>query len=200
MKWTQNVAVNKVLKHYTVCLRRIHLRTSFFRWRGSIYKDILPQLAMWLILYYSLNCCYRFALNIDQQQYVECEKQKSRMIFNLLYTPSYTFMTLSLAIIHICILDRTFEHVVADVNEGISFIPLSFVLGFYVSIVVTRYWSMWENLPRPEQLALRISSSIRGNVSVVLFHWMICTLLDYTFFQNLHRSCISIVKLHPSTP
>lgn len=44
-------------------------------------------------------------------------------------------------------------------------IPMSFVLGFYVSLVVKRWWEQYKLLPWPDTLALFISAAIPGNVS-----------------------------------
>lgn len=45
-------------------------------------------------------------------------------------------------------------------------IPMSFVLGFYVSLVVKRWWEQYKLLPWPDTLALFISAAIPGNVSL----------------------------------
>lgn len=42
---------------------------------------------------------------------------------------------------------------------------MSFVLGFYVSLVVKRWWEQYKLLPWPDTLALFISAAIPGNVS-----------------------------------
>ncbi|XP_033297599.1 uncharacterized protein LOC117235055 isoform X1 [Bombus vosnesenskii] len=42
-------------------------------------------------------------------------------------------------------------------------IPMSFVLGFYVSLVVKRWWEQYKLLPWPDNLALFISAAIPGN-------------------------------------
>ncbi|VVC94334.1 unnamed protein product [Leptidea sinapis] len=44
-------------------------------------------------------------------------------------------------------------------------IPMSFVLGFYVSLVVKRWWEQYKLLPWPDTLALFISAGIPGAVS-----------------------------------
>lgn len=44
-------------------------------------------------------------------------------------------------------------------------IPMSFVLGFYVSLIVKRWWEQYKLLPWPDTLALFISAAIPGNVS-----------------------------------
>ena len=47
-------------------------------------------------------------------------------------------------------------------------IPMSFVLGFYVSLVVKRWWEQYKLLPWPDTLALFISAAIPGNVSLTI--------------------------------
>lgn len=44
-------------------------------------------------------------------------------------------------------------------------IPMSFVLGFYVNLVVKRWWEQYRMLPWPDTLALFISAAIPGQVS-----------------------------------
>uniref|UniRef100_T1KST6 Bestrophin homolog n=1 Tax=Tetranychus urticae TaxID=32264 RepID=T1KST6_TETUR len=43
-----------------------------------------------------------------------------------------------------------------------NFIPLSFVLGFYVTIVVTRWWQQWLAIPWPDKLAMLVSAYLPG--------------------------------------
>ncbi|KAI6187466.1 Bestrophin domain containing protein [Aphelenchoides besseyi] len=38
-----------------------------FRWRGSVWNAILPQLALWLIMYLAISCIYRYILSDYQQ-------------------------------------------------------------------------------------------------------------------------------------
>jgi len=48
-------------------------------------------------------------------------------------------------------------------------IPMSFVLGFYVNLVVKRWWEQYRLLPWPDTLALFISAAIpnsNGGVNV----------------------------------
>ena len=102
-----------------------------FRWKGSVYRQVWNELLLWLVLYYAINCVYRFVLSPEDK--------------------------------------AVFEQAAADVDTGISFIPLPFVLGFYANVVVRRYWNMWDNLPRPDSLALRITSIIQGKVNLFFF-------------------------------
>ena len=43
-------------------------------------------------------------------------------------------------------------------------IPLSFVLGFYVNIVMQRWWNMYCNIPSTDTLSIFVSNSIHGQV------------------------------------
>lgn len=58
---------------------------------------------------------------------------------------------------------RTFEAVVAYCDEYSDLIPLSFVLGFYVSIVMTRWWNQYISIPWPDSIAVFVSATIHGN-------------------------------------
>nr|XP_013014994.1 bestrophin-3 isoform X2 [Cavia porcellus] len=42
-------------------------------------------------------------------------------------------------------------------------IPVTFVLGFYVTLVVNRWWNQFVNLPWPDRLMFLISSSVHGS-------------------------------------
>ncbi|XP_013146486.1 PREDICTED: bestrophin-4 isoform X2 [Papilio polytes] len=57
---------------------------------------------------------------------------------------------------------RIFEKVRQYFGAQIESIPMSFVLGFYVSLVVKRWWEQYKLLPWPDTLALFISAGIPG--------------------------------------
>lgn len=42
-------------------------------------------------------------------------------------------------------------------------IPITFVLGFYVSLVVTRWWTQFETIPWPDSSAVWISTIMGDN-------------------------------------
>ncbi|GAB0095653.1 Bestrophin [Sergentomyia squamirostris] len=58
---------------------------------------------------------------------------------------------------------RIFEKVRQYFGAQSESIPMSFVLGFYVSLVVKRWWEQYKLLPWPDTLALFISAAIPGN-------------------------------------
>lgn len=55
-----------------------------------------------------------------------------------------------------------FESVVDYCKEYSTLIPLSFVLGFYVNIVMQRWWNQYTAIPRPDSLAVFVSSTVHG--------------------------------------
>ncbi|KAG7198266.1 hypothetical protein KM043_005669 [Ampulex compressa] len=95
------------------------------RWRASIYKLVWLDLAVFLVIYYTLSGIYRLMLDEDQK--------------------------------------KIFEAVVAYCKEYSDLIPLSFVLGFYVSIVMTRWWNQYMVIPWPDSIAVFVSATIHGN-------------------------------------
>ncbi|XP_049865230.1 bestrophin-4 isoform X2 [Pectinophora gossypiella] len=57
---------------------------------------------------------------------------------------------------------KTFEGVVNYCNFHGNVIPLSFVLGFYVTVVMNRWWSQYTSIPWPDSIAVFISATIHG--------------------------------------
>ncbi|XP_006899938.1 PREDICTED: bestrophin-1 [Elephantulus edwardii] len=55
-----------------------------------------------------------------------------------------------------------FEKLVLYCDSSIQLIPISFVLGFYVTLVVTRWWNQYESMPWPDRLMNLVSSVVEG--------------------------------------
>ncbi|XP_045642797.1 bestrophin-1 [Ursus americanus] len=55
-----------------------------------------------------------------------------------------------------------FEKLSLYCDSYIQLIPISFVLGFYVTLVVTRWWNQYENLPWPDRLMNLVSGLVEG--------------------------------------
>lgn len=60
---------------------------------------------------------------------------------------------------------RIFEGIVKYCATYSDSIPLSFVLGFYVTIVMQRWWSQYTSIPWPDSFAVFVSANIHGLVS-----------------------------------
>ncbi|KAL4660251.1 bestrophin-3-like [Arapaima gigas] len=57
---------------------------------------------------------------------------------------------------------RYFEKLSLYCDKYAEQIPVTFVLGFYVTLVVNRWWNQFVNLPWPDRLMFLISSCVQG--------------------------------------
>ncbi|CAG0887088.1 unnamed protein product [Darwinula stevensoni] len=57
-----------------------------------------------------------------------------------------------------------FEKVVVYCRDFNSNIPLTFVLGFYVTTVLNRWWSLWNSLPWPDDVIHYLTIYLNGQV------------------------------------
>ncbi|KAF7245338.1 Bestrophin-1 [Varanus komodoensis] len=55
-----------------------------------------------------------------------------------------------------------FEKLALYCNSYAELIPVSFVLGFYVTLVVSRWWGQYESIPWPDRIMNLVSSSVDG--------------------------------------
>ncbi|XP_061488811.1 bestrophin-4 isoform X1 [Rhineura floridana] len=89
-------------------------------------------------------------------------------IYKLLYKEFIVFIflyaTLSVIYRHLLNADqkRLFAKVAQYCNSATDLIPLSFVLGFYVTLIVNRWWAQYTSIPLPDQLMCVISSNVHG--------------------------------------
>lgn len=80
-------------------------------------------------------------------------------------------------------------------------IPMSFVLGFYVSLVVKRWWEQYRLLPWPDTLALFISAAIpnsNGGVNVIIYQHTYIKTLVYSKKKQRKCSAVYLNKIHNS--
>ena len=59
---------------------------------------------------------------------------------------------------------ETFESLRTYCHEQLSSIPLTFVLGFYVSLIVTRWWRQYSLLPWPDSMAMYTAAFLTGKM------------------------------------
>uniref|UniRef100_A0A670XUD2 Bestrophin homolog n=1 Tax=Pseudonaja textilis TaxID=8673 RepID=A0A670XUD2_PSETE len=55
-----------------------------------------------------------------------------------------------------------FEKLALYCNSYAELIPVSFVLGFYVTLVVSRWWGQYESIPWPDRIMNLVSSGVDG--------------------------------------
>ncbi|VDM39547.1 unnamed protein product [Toxocara canis] len=98
-----------------------------FRWRASLWKNVLKELLAWCTLYFLIAFCYRSPFIMTDAQRL------------------------------------TFEKLSIYLNEQLDFIPLTFILGFYVSTIVQRWTIVFTNMGYIESEALLIGSYVKGD-------------------------------------
>ncbi|XP_036977636.1 bestrophin-3-like isoform X1 [Acanthopagrus latus] len=89
-------------------------------------------------------------------------------IYKLLYREFILFVLLytTLSLVYRLVLyddqKRLFEKLSMYCDKYAEQIPVTFVLGFYVTLVVNRWWNQFVNLPWPDRLMFHISSCVKG--------------------------------------
>ncbi|CAI5444165.1 unnamed protein product [Caenorhabditis angaria] len=94
------------------------------RWRGSIWKSVFWELAVWLVLYYSIYAAYHFLLPMENK--------------------------------------RIFDEISIHLDDRIKYIPLTFLLGFFVTTVFERWRSALNVMPFIESCAFTVAALIPG--------------------------------------
>ncbi|XP_066252425.1 bestrophin-1-like isoform X2 [Euwallacea similis] len=79
----------------------------------------------------------------------------------------YLFIYYTLNLLYLYVLDEThgrphFISIVTYFSKYGNAIPLSFVLGFYVNVVYTRWWGQYTSIPYPDNIAILVGASIHG--------------------------------------
>ncbi|XP_041032863.1 bestrophin-2 [Carcharodon carcharias] len=89
-------------------------------------------------------------------------------IYKLLYKEflvfSFMYAVLSVAYRFVLMEEqkRYFEKLALYCNHYANLIPMAFVLGFYVTLVVNRWWSQYTSIPLPDRLMCVISGNVHG--------------------------------------
>ena len=103
-------------------------------WRGSIYKLVWFDLAMYLVVYYAISLIYRVILPI-----VDVERAMQNRTLRA----------------------TRFEDFILYVGAMKSkSIPVTFLLGFFVSQVLSRWWRMFNCIPMMNYPAFNLNSLI----------------------------------------
>ncbi|NXA31459.1 BEST4 protein, partial [Eudromia elegans] len=89
-------------------------------------------------------------------------------IYKLLYKEFIVFVVLymALSLVYRYLLSeeqkRLYTKLAQYCNRSTDLIPISFVLGFYVTLIVNRWWAQYTSIPLPDQLMCVISSNVHG--------------------------------------
>lgn len=96
-----------------------------FRWRGSVWKSVTFELAVWLLLYSVIAIIYRKVLSQNQI--------------------------------------REFEKFAYFLDGKLSYIPIDFMLGFFVTSVLNRWLTFFNNIGYIDNIALMTAAYVRGD-------------------------------------
>ena len=55
-----------------------------------------------------------------------------------------------------------FEEICQYAQTYRSSLPISFILGFYVTVIYNRWWSQFNAIPRPDAIAANVAAHIQG--------------------------------------
>jgi len=104
-----------------------------FRWRASLWKTVWRELLVYLGLYMAISLIYRFQLigGFNPETNEQIVTEEQKM----------------------------FEKVVLWFKNSRQ-MPLTFLLGFYVSLVVKRWWEQYIKLPWPDEVATLLKAGI----------------------------------------
>ena len=94
---------------------------------------------------------------------------------------------------------RVFEEIAVYCETYSNFIPVAFILGFYVSLVVSRYWEQLNLLPWPHRLATFASSLVQGNDDRGrLLRRTILRYANMAYVLTMRSICFPVKKRFPS--
>jgi hypothetical protein len=91
-----------------------------FRWRGSIYRLMVLEMIVYLVIYYLLSILYTFVLQRHEG------------------------------------LKIGFHNVAIYCNKVTNDVPVTFIMGFFLSYVLYRWWAIFQAIPWPDRAAYRI--------------------------------------------
>ncbi|XP_023340441.1 uncharacterized protein LOC111710568 isoform X2 [Eurytemora carolleeae] len=92
-----------------------------------------------------------------------------------------------------------FEQITMHCERFSDLIPVTFVLGFYVSIIITRWWGQYKVIPWPDSCCLFISTCIQGQDDRGrLMRRTIARYLILALIQTLRMTSVQVKKRFPT--
>ncbi|KAH9425194.1 chloride channel forming protein [Dermatophagoides pteronyssinus] len=94
---------------------------------------------------------------------------------------------------------KYYEHIVIFCSAFVEVIPLSFILGFYVSFTATRWWQQYTAIPWPDKLMNIIALYIPGNdVTSRVLRRTLMRYLNLTLVLVLRSISIPVKRRFPT--
>ena len=118
----------------------------------------------------------------------------------LIYISFYAILSLiyRMALSEYPTIKLNFERICVYCNNSATFIPLSFILVFYVSQVVQRYWQQYNCLPWPDALALNLAVYLPGDGKAKRIRRLVIRLANLSSIMSLRRMSPGIMRRFPT--
>ena len=91
-----------------------------------------------------------------------------------------------------------FERMCVYCRKNGEYIPLSFILGFYVTQVVTRWWGQFTTLPWPDTLAMSLLSYLPGSGKQKSIRRLVVRWANLSNILTLRRLSTGITRRFPT--
>ncbi|CAG0884727.1 unnamed protein product [Cyprideis torosa] len=126
-------------------------------------------------------------------------------LFKMIWADYLIFITLYIAIslCYRCLMTieerQLFEGVAIYMNQYTNAMPVTFVLGFYVNVIYSRWWGQYNTIPWPDNLAVYVTSNIRGmDARSKLLRRTIIRYVNVSYIMCLRRICSRVIKRFPT--
>lgn len=117
----------------------------------------------------------------------------------LVYAACYTIISLAYRLAMNKEQRRMFEKVSLYCEKCLGLIPLSFVLGFYVTFVVQRWWSQFTTIPWPDRAMNTVNMYVEGtDERGRLIRRTLMRYLNLSFVLILRTVSVSVMKRFPT--
>ena len=116
----------------------------------------------------------------------------------------YCFLYALISLTYRCVLVHSesaklnFERLCVQCGKGTGFIPLSFILGFYVTQVVERWWLQYNTLPWPDKVAMNLALYLPGSGKPKQIRRLVVRLANLSSILVFRRISPSIARRFPT--
>ncbi|KAL4229153.1 chloride channel [Mactra antiquata] len=94
---------------------------------------------------------------------------------------------------------KVFESIAEYCESYTSLIPVSFVLGFYVSVIVTRWWQQFLNVPWPDRTLYITGSYLVGrDERGRIYRRTVARYMLFALILILRSVSVSVMKRYPT--
>uniref|UniRef100_A0A0R3WJL2 Bestrophin homolog n=1 Tax=Hydatigena taeniaeformis TaxID=6205 RepID=A0A0R3WJL2_HYDTA len=117
----------------------------------------------------------------------------------LLFCGLYTLLSLTYRFVMPDYIKRSFEAYCSFCNYFGEYIPVYFVLGFFVNTIVERWWDQFLNIPWPDEIAMSLSAYTRGHSERVrIQRRTIMRYINFSYVLAIRDMCSRARLLFPN--